>query len=97
MLDRYIKINEAKIVCGQNSGGVWYCKELPAEDVGELNRLIGEINLILNHYNKKSISSPVSSSKKKMVTKSISDAPMELEDSLLNEAKEKHYDSKHKS
>ena len=51
MLDKYIKINEAMIICGQTSGGLWYCKELPANDTKELDQLIGEVNKILNKYN----------------------------------------------
>lgn len=52
MLDKYIKVNEKQIVCGQTSSGVWYCKELPANDTKELDKLIGEVNSILNKYNK---------------------------------------------
>lgn len=51
MLDRYITINENKIICGQSSGGIWYCKELPAKDTNELDHLIGLVNGILNKYN----------------------------------------------
>lgn len=53
MLDKYIQLKENKIVCGQTSSGVWYCKEVPAESTKELKILIGEINKILNEYNKK--------------------------------------------
>ena len=52
MLDRYIKISEKQIICGQTSSGIWYCKELPAENTEKLNILIGEVNGILNKYNK---------------------------------------------
>jgi len=51
MLDKYIKINEKKIVAGQTSSGVWYCKELVAETPKELKELIGEVNQTLNDYN----------------------------------------------
>ena len=53
MLDKYIKINESRIICGQTSSGIWYCKELPAEDTKQLEDLIGKINKILNIANKK--------------------------------------------
>ena len=53
MLDiKYMKISEKQITCGQTSGGIWYCKELPAENTKTLNILIGEVNGILNKYNK---------------------------------------------
>lgn len=51
MLDKYIQVNEAKIICGQTSGGVWYCKELPANSTQEMDLLINETNIILNKYN----------------------------------------------
>jgi len=51
MFDRYIKINEKRIIAGQTSSGMWYCKELIAEDTKELKELIGNVNLILNEYN----------------------------------------------
>jgi len=51
MFDKYIKINEKRITAGQNSSGVWYCKELIAETPAELKKLIGEVNSILNEYN----------------------------------------------
>jgi len=45
MFDKYVKkINEKKIVAGQTSSGVWYCKELVAETTTELKLLIGEVN-----------------------------------------------------
>ena len=52
MFERYIVINESRILAGQNSSGIWYCKELPAQTVTELDRLIGEVNSVLNKYNK---------------------------------------------
>jgi len=51
MLDKYIKINEKQIICGQTSSGVWYCKELPSNTTAELRVMIGEVNDILNSYN----------------------------------------------
>jgi hypothetical protein len=51
MFDKYVKVNEKKIVAGQTSSGVWYCKEAVAETTSELRVLLGEINLILNEYN----------------------------------------------
>ncbi len=53
VLDKYIKINERVIISGQTSGGVWYCKELPAETTKEADDLIGKMNAIYNKYNKK--------------------------------------------
>lgn len=53
MFEKYITIKESKILCGQTSSGVWYCKELPADTTAELKMLIGEVNNILNGYNKK--------------------------------------------
>ena len=51
MFEKYITIKESKILCGQTSSGIWYCKELPAETTAELKVLIGEVNTILNKYN----------------------------------------------
>jgi hypothetical protein len=51
MFEKYITIKETKIICGQNNSGVWYCKELPADNTKELDSLINEINIILNKYN----------------------------------------------
>ena len=53
MFEKYITIKESKIVCGQTSSGIWYCKELPADTTAELRRLIGEVNRILNEYKTK--------------------------------------------
>jgi len=55
VLDRYINMSDKKIIVGQTSSGVWYCKELPADTTAELKILIGEINNILNEYNKKEV------------------------------------------
>jgi len=52
MFERYIVINDAKILCGQTASGTWYCKELPANSTKEVDLLIGEINSVLNKYNK---------------------------------------------
>jgi len=51
MFDKYIKINEKRIIAGQTSSGVWYCKELIAETTEELKTMIGEVNTILNTFN----------------------------------------------
>ena len=51
MFERYIIMNESHILVGQNNQGMWYCKELPAKDTSDLERLIGEVNRILNKYN----------------------------------------------
>jgi hypothetical protein len=72
MFDKYVKINEKKIVAGQTSSGVWYCKELVAETTTELKLLIGEVNNIMNKYNneKKEKSfpqTPIKKEKKPMV------------------------------
>ena len=53
VFEKYIKMNEKQIICGQTSSGVWYCKELPCDSTQELAILIGDINDILNTYNKK--------------------------------------------
>jgi len=52
MFEKYIVINETKIICGQNNSGIWHCKELPANNPKEMDALINEINTILNKYNK---------------------------------------------
>ena len=52
MLDKYIKMNDAVILCGQDAKtGTWYCKELPGHTTQEIDCLIGEMNKILNKYN----------------------------------------------
>ena len=51
MFDKYIKINEKRIIAGQTSSGIWYCKELIAETTTELREIINEVNIILNDYN----------------------------------------------
>lgn len=53
MLDRYIKINEKIIESKQTSSGVWYCSSVTAENINEMDHLIGELNKIYNKYNKK--------------------------------------------
>ena len=52
MFEKYISIKESNIVAKQTSGGSWYCSELPARTTRELDDLIGEVNRILNKYNK---------------------------------------------
>lgn len=51
MFDKYIKVNEKRVIAGQTSSGVWYCKEVVAETSKELEILIGEVNKILNKAN----------------------------------------------
>lgn len=50
MFEKYMILNN-KIICGQNNSGLWYCKELPVDNVHELDALISKINGILNKYN----------------------------------------------
>jgi len=52
MFDKYVKVNEKRIIAGQTSQGIWYCKEVIAEKTNELKELINEINKIMNEYNK---------------------------------------------
>ena len=54
MFEKYITIKDASIVAKQTSGGIWYCSELPAKNVKELDALIGQVNQVLNKYNKHS-------------------------------------------
>jgi transcription initiation factor IIF auxiliary subunit len=51
MFEKYIIIKDKNILAGQTSNGVWYCKELPAENTQELDLMINEVNTILNKYN----------------------------------------------
>lgn len=74
MLDRYYKITEKQIICGQSSNGNWYCKELPANNTIELRVLIGEVNKILNEYNK--LNGKETKPKKKKETPSIKNVKM---------------------
>jgi len=53
MFDKYVKVNEKKIVAGQTSAGVWYCKEVVCETSEELKKMIADINSILNSFNNK--------------------------------------------
>jgi hypothetical protein len=52
MFEKYIVIKESNIIAKQTSNGIWYCSELPAKNVKELDALIGEVNAVLNRYNK---------------------------------------------
>jgi len=52
MLDRYFKIEVEKVKARQNADGTWVCSEVKANSVKELDNMIGEINRILNKYNK---------------------------------------------
>ena len=54
MFEKYITIKESKIIAKQTSSGIWYCSELPADSTKELDGLIGEVNKVLNKYNKQS-------------------------------------------
>lgn len=55
MFEKFISIKESKIIAKQTSTGIWYCSELPADNVKELDALIGEVNKVLNKYNKKGV------------------------------------------
>ena len=56
MFEKYIVIRDSKIIVGQNaSSGAWYCKELPANDPDELERLIADVNSVLNKYNQEGV------------------------------------------
>jgi len=66
MFERYVVINEAKIICGQTASGTWYCKELPAINPKEADVLIGEINKILNKHNKNEQKDAVDEKRKKI-------------------------------
>jgi len=69
MFEKYIAIKEASIIAKQTSGGIWYCSELPAKNVKELDALIGEVNKVLNKYNKNGVGkkpTPTSTDKVRM-------------------------------
>lgn len=52
MFEKFKKLDfDDKIKCGQNCNGLWYCKEINANDVKELDFLIGDVNRVLNKYN----------------------------------------------
>lgn len=53
MLDKYIKINDRLIICGQDKDKLWYCKEFPAETIDEVKNTIKELNKVFNEANKK--------------------------------------------
>ena len=44
-------IKDTKIEAKQTSTGIWYCSNLPADNVRELDSLIGDVNQVLNKYN----------------------------------------------
>jgi len=53
MLDRYIQIKDTKGIAGQRANdGVWYCKEMPFDDVEDFFRKAKEMNIKLNILNK---------------------------------------------
>jgi hypothetical protein len=60
MFEKYIMIKDTKIEAKQTSSGIWYCSNLPADDVKTLDVLIGEVNQVLNKYNKQDKTSPAS-------------------------------------
>jgi hypothetical protein len=53
MLDKYITIENEKIEVRQNADGTWVCSKLKVNNIRELDLMIGEVNSILNKYNKK--------------------------------------------
>ena len=52
-IQKYISINDRQIIVGQTSSGIWYCKEIPCENCKDADVQIGEMNKVLNKYNKK--------------------------------------------
>ena len=64
MLDKYITVNSDKYKVRQNADGTWVCSELKANTIKELDIDIGEVNRVLNKYNKKEKSFPQTPSKK---------------------------------
>jgi hypothetical protein len=52
MCERYMRIEAEKYRCRQNSDGTWICSDLKANSIGELDLAIGEVNKVLNKYNK---------------------------------------------
>jgi Zn-finger protein len=51
VLDKYIITNADKIITGQNSNGIWYCKECHAGSSSESKQLMSEMNSIFNELN----------------------------------------------
>ena len=52
MWNKYIKIEIEKYRVKQNSDGTWICIDLKANTIKELDISIGEVNQVLNKYNK---------------------------------------------
>jgi len=54
MLDsiKYIKVEVEKYRVKQNSDGTWICIDLKANTIKELDTSIGQVNQVLNRYNK---------------------------------------------
>ena len=52
MFEKYVTVSEPRFVVKQNEKGKYYCSKLSADDLKELDRLINEVNKILNRYNK---------------------------------------------
>jgi len=67
MFEKYIMIKDTKIEAKQTSNGIWYCSNLPADDVKTLDVLIGEVNQVLNKYNNQEKTSPTEKKEKNKV------------------------------
>lgn len=67
MFEKYIMIKDTKIEAKQTSNGIWYCSNLPADDVKQLDVLIGEVNQVLNKYNNQEKTSPTEKKEKNKV------------------------------
>jgi hypothetical protein len=52
MFDKYIKVDVEKYRVKQNSDGTWICSDLKANTIKELDVNIGEVNRVLNKYNR---------------------------------------------
>jgi len=53
MLDKYINFEKEKFRYKQNADGTWICVDLRADTIIESKTLIGEVNKMLNEFNKK--------------------------------------------
>jgi hypothetical protein len=52
MFEKYITIKDTKVLFGMYpSTGAWYCKDLPADNLKDMDNLIPEAIRILNKYN----------------------------------------------
>lgn len=52
MFDKYIRMEIEKYRVKQNSDGTWICSDIKANTIKELDINIGEVNKVLNKYNK---------------------------------------------